>query len=402
MPTSSQPLGQPLAQPLAVYVHWPFCKAKCPYCDFNSHVREAVDQAAWRAALLREIGWWAQKAPEGEVVSIFFGGGTPSLMPPETVGAIIDAVSRQWRMAEKVEITLEANPTSVEAERFRGYAQAGMNRLSLGVQSLRAEALKALGREHDVTEAKAAIALAQSVFPRMSYDLIYAREGQTPAEWETELEEAIALTGGTQAGAHLSLYQLTIEPGTQFYHRHAAGLLALPEETPSTEMFDYTNMRMATAGMPAYEISNYAQPGQESRHNLAYWRGEAYLGIGPGAHGRPDLAGQRHATQNLRSPEKWLAAVQANNHGLEPEMPLPIAARDAVEERVLMGLRLRDGLDAARLKMQTGQTPEEVLDADALAMLQKEGWIEADARGVRLTPKGWPLLNQITSKLLGG
>lgn len=383
-------------EPLAMYVHWPFCKAKCPYCDFNSHVRESVDQAAWRDGLLREIRYWAERAPDGEVVSIFFGGGTPSLMPPETTAAVVDAIHKYWRMADAVEITLEANPTSVEVERFKGFRSAGVNRLSLGVQSLRPEALKALGREHDVTEAKAAIALAQATFPRMSFDLIYAREGQTPQEWETELEEALQLAAG-----HLSLYQLTIEPGTQFFHRHAAGQLQLPAEDPSSEMFDYTTARMADAGMPAYEISNYAKPGQESRHNLAYWRGEAYLGIGPGAHGRPTLNHTRSATQNLRSPEKWLNVVAEQGHGLDADMPRALDAQEAVIERILMGLRLRDGIDAARFMQQTGQLLSSVVDTDALKWLIANDLLVVDEKGIRVTSRGWPLVNQITARLLG-
>jgi putative oxygen-independent coproporphyrinogen III oxidase len=382
--------------PLAIYVHWPFCKAKCPYCDFNSHVRESVEQAAWRDALLQEIRYWAESAPTGEVVSIFFGGGTPSLMPPETVAAVIDAISTHWPMHAAAEITLEANPTSVEAEKFRGFRSAGVNRLSLGVQSLRPDALKALGREHDVAEAKAAIALAQATFPRMSFDLIYAREGQSPQEWEAELEEALQLAAG-----HLSLYQLTIEPGTQFFHRHAAGKLTLPDEDYSSAMFDYTNARMEAEGMPSYEISNYACAGQESRHNLAYWRGESYLGIGAGAHGRPVLNGQHAATQNLRSPEKWLASVQASGCAHEPDMPRILSADEVVEERVLMGLRLRDGLDAARFQQQTGRELQDSVDKEAADWLVTNGWLVQDARGMRVTPQGWPLVNQVIARLLG-
>ncbi len=381
--------------PHAIYVHWPFCKAKCPYCDFNSHVREAVDQAAWRAALVREIAHWGQVMP-GRVGSVFFGGGTPSLMPVETVEAVLEAIGRAWTMEPDVEITLEANPTSADQTRFEGYRAAGVNRLSLGVQSLRAEALKALGREHNVAEAKVAMGMARSIFPRFSFDLIYTREGQRFEEWEEELEEALALAGG-----HLSLYQLTIEPGTQFFHRHASGALTLPEDEASTRMFEHTHARLAAHGMPAYEISNFAILGQESRHNNAYWKGEAYIGIGPGAHGRPEIAGARHATQNLRSPEKWLAAVEAAGHGLEPGFPEMLDAASAAEERLLMGLRLREGIEAARFMRQTGQTLESFVDSAAMEWLQAEGFVTYNGQHLRATPRGWPLVNAITAKLLG-
>ncbi len=384
-------------EPLALYIHWPFCKAKCPYCDFNSHVREAVDQAAWRAALVAEIGYWAIRVPQGRVRSVFFGGGTPSLMPLETVGAVLETIAQAWEMEPEAEITLEANPTSSEMTRFEGFRAAGVNRLSLGVQSLRIEALKALGRQHDVGEAKAAMQMARDVFPRFSFDLIYAREGQEIGAWQEELEEALALAGG-----HLSLYQLTIEPGTNFFHRHASGALSLPEEEASTSMFEHTKERLAAHGMPAYEISNFAKSGQESRHNLAYWQGDAYLGIGPGAHGRPTLAGLRHTSQNIRSPEKWLAAVQAQGHGLEEGQPLALTAREAAEERLLMGLRLKNGIDAARFTAQTGQRIEEAVDAQALDWLRQNDCLILDAQGLRPTARGWPLVNAITAKLLGG
>src|SRR5437764_4012364 len=291
--------------PLAIYIHWPFCRSKCPYCDFNSHVRDSIDADRWTRALLRDLDRQAELAPEREVVSIFFGGGTPSLMPPATVAALIERVKRHWPTAPDLEITLEANPNSAEAERFAGFAAAGVSRLSLGVQAFDPAALQFLGRRHDRAEALAAIARARDHFPRYSFDLIYARPGQSVAAWEDELGEALAL-----AGTHLSLYQLTIEPGTAFGNRAERGeSLAADEDTAAT-LFEVTQQRLAEAGMPAYEISNHARPGAECRHNLAYWRYEDYLGIGPGAHGRATRGGGKIATQQRRVPEAWLAAVE--------------------------------------------------------------------------------------------
>jgi putative oxygen-independent coproporphyrinogen III oxidase len=384
------------AMPLAIYVHWPFCKAKCPYCDFNSHVREQVDDAAWRAALVAEIAYWAQQHPQGRVGSIFFGGGTPSLMPPETVAAVIDAVQRHWPLANTIEITLEANPTSVEAARFVGYRAAGVNRVSLGVQALNQSDLVALGRQHTVESAREALALAYATFDRVSFDLIYTRQYQTMGAWVAELEEALGI-----ARDHVSLYQLTIEPGTQFFHQHARGALVLPEEDASTQMYLHTLQRMEEVGLPAYEISNFAREGQESRHNLAYWRGDAYLGIGPGAHGRPQLGGVRHASVNLRSPEHWLAAVQVHGHGLDGA-PEALSMEAAIEERVLMGLRLREGIDAVRFTAQTEREVRTVLDDAWLQRLSDAGLVVMDDAGLRATQRGWPLVNSITTKLLGG
>src|SRR5579864_8766022 len=314
--------------PLAVYIHWPFCRSKCPYCDFNSHVRERIDTRGWTEALLADLDRQAELATEHEVVSIFFGGGTPSLMPPETAAALIERVKRHWKTTRNLEITLEANPNSAEAERFAGFAEAGVNRLSLGVQSLDPEALKFLGRGHDRAEAIAAIGLARANFARYSFDLIYARPGQTSAAWRGELDEALAL-----AGEHLSLYQLTIEPGTAFHTRARLGEFAIPDEEDAAALFEMTQDRLAAHGLPAYEISNHARPGAESRHNLAYWRYEDYLGIGPGAHGRITRNGVKYATRQRRLPEAWLKQP-------EFEEMTAIPRESAVEEMVMMGLRL--------------------------------------------------------------
>jgi len=296
--------------PLGVYLHWPFCKSKCPYCDFNSHVREGVEQGRWRRALLTELEYAAREAPGRQVETMFFGGGTPSLMEPETVGALIKRTRELWDTAADVEITLEANPTSVEAGRFAALAEAGVNRVSLGLQALDPAALKFLGREHSVDEALDALAIARKNFARHSFDLIYARPGQTPETWAEELERALAL-----AGEHLSLYQLTIERGTKFFSEHARGAIALPVEEAAAEMFEQTQTRLAQAGLPAYEISNHARPGAACRHNLIYWRYQDYVGVGPGAHGRFTTGDAKRATRRTSGPEGWLLAIERDGHG---------------------------------------------------------------------------------------
>jgi oxygen-independent coproporphyrinogen-3 oxidase len=374
--------------PLAIYVHWPFCRSKCPYCDFNSHVRERVDAPAWTRALVADLDWQVELAPEHEVVSIFFGGGTPSLMPPVTAAALIERVKRRWRTAHPLEITLEANPNSAEAESFAGFAAAGVNRLSLGVQALRPDALRLLGRAHDRDEALRAIALSQRLFPRSSFDLIYARPGQSLAAWREELDEALGL-----AGEHLSLYQLTIEPGTAFHTRAANGALALPDEEISAAMFELTQERLAAAGLPAYEISNHARPGAESRHNLAYWRYEDYLGIGPGAHGRVTNGGVRYATRQRRLPEAWL-----KRPGFE-EMTA-IGRESAVEEMVMMGLRLVEGISRARLEA-LAECPVEALFGTSLRRLIDGGFAELDKDRLRATTAGRQRLNAVLATLFG-
>jgi putative oxygen-independent coproporphyrinogen III oxidase len=378
-------------RPLAVYVHWPFCVTKCPYCDFNSHVRARIDEAGWREALIADLRHEAGPIADAEVVSIFFGGGTPSLMDATTTGAVIDAVAALWPVAPSVEITLEANPTSVEAARFAGFAAAGVNRVSLGLQALDDAALKALGRPHDVAQGLAALEVAQANFGRVSFDLIYARPGQSLAAWEAEL--ARALDFGTE---HLSLYQLTIEPKTRFASLHASGKLVLPGEDLSADLFELTRAMTADAGLPAYEVSNHARPGAESRHNLAYWTYADYIGVGPGAHGR------RGATATVRTmkPEGWLAGVRVQGHGIETETPLDAATR--ADEALLMGLRLSDGIDAARYRERTGVELWSAVGADALARLVRLGFVEATPDRLRLTPAGQPLLNALLAELSVG
>lgn len=375
-------------KPLAVYIHWPFCLAKCPYCDFNSHVRESVAQDAWRQALLLELAFYAEKMPGRRVTSVFFGGGTPSLMPPETVGALLNAVARHWPVDAGVEITLEANPTSSEASRFKSFRDAGVNRVSLGVQSLEDEALRFLGRQHSSAEALKAVEWAAGIFPRHSFDLIYARHGQTPQAWEAELKRALPF-----AGDHLSLYQLTIEPGTAFFHAHARGELPVMDDDAAAELYEQTAAIMAEAGLPAYEISNYAAPGGESRHNLAYWRYDDYIGIGPGAHGRIESAttNKKTATFNTRSPEKWLEQVQRTGNGLAEQTA--ISAEDALAERILMGLRLRDGIDFdAAIKT--------AMDHTALARFAHAGWLQQQNGRLWATPAGMLRLNAMLPRLI--
>ena len=374
---------------LALYVHWPFCVSKCPYCDFNSHVRESVDQAAWRAALLKDLAHEAMALPGRTLTSIFFGGGTPSLMPPETVAALIDAAGRHWAISKDIEITLEANPSSVEAARFGDLGRAGINRVSLGIQSFDDEALRWLGRAHDVDEGLTALDTAQRAFGRVSFDLIYARPGQTPAAWDAEL--ARALSFGTE---HLSLYQLTIEPGTQFAARLAKGELATLDPDLCADLFEQTRANMAAAGLPAYEISNHARPGAESRHNLTYWRYGTYAGVGPGAHGR--RGGM--ATVRRKKPENWLARVEANGHGIEQEEALSPQAR--AQEALLMGLRLNEGVDIAEIAAMSGVPAEDLLDARAVQRLADQRLL-AHANGrLRITEAGMLLLDAILREIV--
>ena len=378
-----------------VYVHWPFCAQKCPYCDFNSHVRfGGIDEPRFRAAFLRELDSTAERTGPRTVSSIFFGGGTPSLMQPETVGAILDRIAALWSVEPSAEITLEANPGSVEAGRFRGYRAAGVNRVSLGVQSLRDDILKSLGRIHSVAEAKAAIDIARATFERFSFDLIYARPGQTLADWKDELRDALAI-----AGRHLSLYQLTIEPETPFAVLHAAGKLVIPDEDAALALYEATQELTATAGLPAYEISNHAAPSEESRHNLLYWRYGEYAGCGPGAHGRIATTGTRYATSTERNPERWAERVEASGHGIIEETPLSTA--EEADEMLLMGLRLGEGVDLARLARLTGARPS----AATIAALTQQGLIEAishpgqEEQRIRATGNGRFILNEIVLRL---
>jgi oxygen-independent coproporphyrinogen-3 oxidase len=382
------------AEPLALYVHWPFCVSKCPYCDFNSHVRDAVDQARWRAALLAELSTAAGETAGRRLGSIFFGGGTPSLMDPGTVAAVIAAADRLWGLTPDCEITLEANPNSAEAARFASYRDAGVNRVSLGVQSLDDRALRLLGRAHDKREALAAIAIASRIFPRYSFDLIYARPGQTVAEWRDELARALA-----HAGEHISVYQLTIEKGTPFYGAHRRGELAIPDEGTAATLYEATQDMLEAAGLPAYEVSNHARPGAESRHNLAYWRAADYAGIGPGAHGRITQGGTTYATTNRRAPEAWLDAVERSGSGIEERRALDAAER--LDEVVMMGLRIAEGIPHARFAARTGRTIADALDADRLARLVDGGFLVLDGRGLRATSPGRLRLNAVTAALLG-
>jgi oxygen-independent coproporphyrinogen-3 oxidase len=365
---------------LALYIHWPFCVSKCPYCDFNSHVRESIDQAAWRDALLRDLAWEAEVFPARGLASIFFGGGTPSLMEPATVAALIEAAERHWGLAPDVEITLEANPSSVEAARFADLAAAGVNRVSLGLQSLDDRALRFLGRAHDAAEGLGALATAQGCFERVSFDLIYALPGQSQAAWAAELGRALGFGTG-----HLSLYQLTIEPGTRFAAMAARGELTARDPDEGASLYELTQAMTAAAGLPAYEISNHARPGEESRHNLAYWRYRPYLGIGPGAHGRRSGV----ATQRHRKPENWLAALDRNGHGLAGEIAL--SREEQATEALLMGLRLSEGVEM--------EAVESRLDLGAVERLEGHGLLAREGGRLVVRPAGRLLLDAILAEV---
>ncbi|MGD0147427.1 MAG: radical SAM family heme chaperone HemW [Xanthobacteraceae bacterium] len=373
-----------------VYIHWPFCLSKCPYCDFNSHVRrEPIDEPRFVRAFTAEIAATAARVPDRTVSTIFFGGGTPSLMQPATVGSILDAIAKHWRVAPGVEVSLEANPTSVEATRFRGYRTAGVNRVSLGVQALDDRVLAELGRMHTSREALDAVGIARSIFERYSFDLIYARPRQNPKDWAAELTRALA-----EAGDHLSLYQLTIEEDTPFAALRAAGKLVIPDDDLGRELYDTTQEVCAAHGLPAYEISNHARPGGECRHNLVYWRGHEYAGIGPGAHGRLDIDGTRYATATEKRPEAWLMRVEANGHGLITDDPL--TREDMADEFLLMGLRLAEGIDIARFRAVSGRS----LDPARIAMLHEHGLVETTADGrLRVTLPGFPVLDAVVADL---
>jgi oxygen-independent coproporphyrinogen-3 oxidase len=379
-------------EPLGVYIHWPFCRSKCPYCDFNSHVRDSIDTGRWTRALLKDLEYQAALAPDREVVSIFFGGGTPSLMPSETTAALIARVKSLYPVAPDLEITLEANPNSAEAARFAAFRNAGVNRLSLGIQALDPAALRFLGRAHDRGEAIAAIKAARDTFDRYSFDLIYARPDQTLDAWQQELDEALSL-----AGEHLSLYQLTIEAGTGFGARHARGELDIPDEETGAVLFEATQERLAAAGRPAYEISNHARPGAECRHNLVYWRYHDYLGIGPGAHGRVTRDGGKLATQQRRTPEAWLNLIEASGCALDE--PSTVDRNAAIEEMTMMGLRLTEGIRRNRLETLS-QRPIEQLFATTLPRLIDGGFLTLDAERLTATAAGRQRLNAVLAALL--
>jgi oxygen-independent coproporphyrinogen-3 oxidase len=373
-----------------VYVHWPFCLSKCPYCDFNSHVRHtAIDEERFAHAFAREIATTAARVPGRTVTSIFLGGGTPSLMKPQTVGAVLDAIGQHWSVDSGVEVTLEANPTSVEATRFAGYRAAGVNRVSLGVQALDDASLKALGRLHSAQEALDAVAIARRSLDRYSFDLIYARPDQSAEAWTRELKVAIS-----EAAEHLSLYQLTIEEGTPFFGLHRAGKLKTPDEDLARQLYDVTQDVCAAHGLPSYEISNHARPGAECRHNLVYWRGQEYAGVGPGAHGRLDINGIRHAIATDKRPEAWLTRVEDDGHGIISEELLDSEQR--ADEFLLMGLRLAEGIDPKRYAALAGRP----LDPHRIAALKEDGAIVMDDNGrLRVTQDGFPLLDAVVADL---
>lgn len=377
------------AEPLALYIHWPFCVSKCPYCDFNSHVRDQVDNDAWRGALLADMAHEAALTRGRRVTSIFFGGGTPSLMPPALVADLIAAADRHWGLSVDVEITLEANPNSVEAARFADLGAAGVNRVSLGLQALDDEALQFLGRAHGVDEGLAALTTAQRVFDRVSFDLIYARPGQSEADWEAELARALGYGTG-----HLSLYQLTIEPGTRFATLVAQGKLTPADPYHGATLYELTQAMTGAAGIPAYEISNHARPGQESRHNLTYWRYGDYVGIGPGAHGR--RTGQ--ATMRHKKPENWMSAVARNGHGAQSEEPL--AGEDRAREALLMGLRLGEGVDLDRIAALSGLSAPQLVDERAIAQLIDIGLLHRQGPRLQVAAAGMLLLDAILPEIV--
>ena len=380
-------------EPLALYIHWPFCLAKCPYCDFNSHVRERLDQSRFAAALRAELAWEAARLGHRPLASIFFGGGTPSLMDPQTVADVIADASRLFAPVAGMEITLEANPTSIEAGRFAAFRQAGVNRVSIGVQSLRAESLKMLGRQHSADQAIAALEIARNEFSRVSFDLIYARPGQTLPAWRAELRQALAL-----ASDHLSLYQLTIEPGTAFATQHARGEILLPDDDTAAALYDATAQEAERFGLLPYEVSNYARPGSESRHNHAYWRYGDYAGIGPGAHGRVSIGDTLLATRRHRAPEPWAERVERDGHGSTEE--IPVLPEERAREMLLMGLRLTEGIDAARFAARTGIPLDDALDADTLVRALEADYLRRENGRLRATPEGRKRLDALLGALV--
>jgi putative oxygen-independent coproporphyrinogen III oxidase len=377
-----------------LYIHWPFCRSKCPYCDFNSHVRERIDQDRWREALLGELDHYAGLTAGRTLTSIFFGGGTPSLMEPATAAALIERAAARWPVAPGLEVTLEANPTSVESDRFAAFRAAGINRVSLGVQALNDADLKFLGRGHDVVEALGAIALARRHFDRFSFDLIYARPGQTVAAWRDELGRAL-----DHAVGHLSLYQLTIEEGTQFHTLYGRGAFALPDDDLAGDLYEVTQDILEAAGLPAYEISNHARPGEASRHNLTYWRYGDYVGIGPGAHGRLTLDGTKYATRAHRAPEIWLGRVERDGHG--GHAVETIGSDERFSELMMMGLRLAEGVSLDRVRAETGRDLVDRVDASALKRLTDGGFLEISDTRLRATAAGRQRLNAVLAALLG-
>lgn len=371
---------------MGLYFHWPFCLSKCPYCDFNTHVRGGVDHDAWLAAYLRALDYYAQSTAGRRLTSVFFGGGTPSLMKPDHVGAILEKVHEIWDCADDLEITLEANPTSVEMHKFEGFSEAGVNRLSLGVQALNDKDLAFLGREHSADEARQAFEIAQRCFGRVNFDLIYARPEQSLSAWEAELQEAV-----TMAAGHLSLYQLTIERGTAFYKDYSDGAFIMPDQELAADFYDLTLDVLEAEGLPMYEISNHARPGEESRHNLTYWRYDDYIGIGPGAHGRLTINGVKYALRDHASPDGWLSHVSKNGHGAHPGKVL--SDEDQALESLMMGLRLREGMDIDDKHWR-------YLDMERVKTLYDQGWLHYSDTHIHLTRDGLIRLNAVLPYIL--
>ncbi len=378
---------------MGVYIHWPFCAAKCPYCDFNSHVRERIDQDVWADAYVCALEHYASLIPDKQVVSIFFGGGTPSLMRPDVVARIIDCVQRLWRCANDIEISLEANPTSVEIEKFQGFRDAGVNRVSLGIQALNDSDLKFLGREHSAEEGRRAIDVAASVFDRVSFDLMYGRPDQTLLQWESELEQALKMAQG-----HLSLYQLTIERNTPFYMRHTRGEFEIPDEVRGAEFYHLTQDVLEAHGYPAYEVSNHAVEGQECRHNLVYWRMADYIGVGAGAHGRFMMDDQKYASRDHAAPESWLKRVQEKDYGAHDFEVL--SAEDRFHEALMMGLRLRDGVSVSHCEGLSGLRFEGQVDMARLETICAQGWASCEKDHIKLSREGTLRLNALVHYLL--
>lgn len=391
-PASTADRAAPAEAPgFGIYLHWPFCRAKCPYCDFNVHIRERVDDAHWGRLLAKEIKHFRSLAHVAPVTSVYFGGGTPSLMAPAVVGALIEGIAATWPLAAEVEISLEANPN--DAANFEGYRSAGVTRLSLGVQSFDDAALEFLGRDHSAATAKSALETAQARFPEVSCDLIYALPGQTADGWRAELAASLA-----RVGNHLSLYQLTIEPGTAFHREAAAGRIVPPGSDRAADLYAITQKLCTAAGLPAYEVSNHAKPGHRCRHNLTYWRGGDYVGVGPGAHGRQTVGGRRQASRQFRNPETWGDAVKRSGHGTEACETLD--PRSEIEEAFLCGFRTVEGISRPRFRARFERDPENACDADALARLVAGGLLDCDADGLRATAAGRPLLDAILGRLL--
>jgi len=384
--------GIPVPGGFGLYVHWPFCVSKCPYCDFNSHVADTVDDAAWQRNLLAELDHYGTKTKGRRLDSVFFGGGTPSLMPPAIVAALLEHLSAYWSVPDDLEVTLEANPSSIEAQKFADFRAAGVNRVSVGIQSFDDAALRFLGRAHSAAEASQAISIAEQSFDRVSFDLIYALPGQDRAAWAAELEAALARGTG-----HLSLYQLTIEKGTPFYADHREGAFTLPDEDLAADLYEMTGEMTAKAGLRAYEVSNYAHAGQESRHNLVYWQGGDYVGIGPGAHGRLTLDGERLRTEQVPGPAGWLAAVAQDGHATR--VSTAVTAPERAQEYLMMGLRLAEGIDRDQFAQIVGRPLDDCIAGAKVDALRAAGLLQADTRGLRATKAGLQRLNALIAAI---